>query len=102
MMLRVIKILLPALAVVGVDPAAAGVADFKGMWDLDSGFSGYHASIQPLDASSLVAGSDYTFATDGSGYTYLQTQVFAPASKRLTVTNPTGPNGGGSPTATNQ
>ncbi|RYD50219.1 MAG: hypothetical protein EOP85_00015 [Verrucomicrobiaceae bacterium] len=90
------------MAVVGVDPAAAGVADFKGMWDLDSGFSGYHASIQPLDASSLVAGSDYTFATDGSGYTYLQTQVFAPASKRLTVTNPTGPNGGGSPTATNQ
>ena len=80
----------------------AGLADRKGVWDLDSSFAGYFPSHAPLDASSLTAGVDYTFATDGAGYTYLQSQIFTPAAKRLTATNPTGPNGGGAPTRTNQ
>ncbi|MES2474502.1 MAG: LamG-like jellyroll fold domain-containing protein [Verrucomicrobiota bacterium] len=101
-MLQATQFLLPAFVIVAACPSMAGVADFKGVWDLDSGFNGYHPSTAPLDASSLTAGGDYSFATDGSGYTYLQAQVFTPATKRLTVTNPTGPNGGGSPTATNQ
>lgn len=80
----------------------AGLADRRGLWDLDSSFSGYYPSYAPLDASSLTAGTDYSFATDGAGYTYLQTQVFTPAAKRLTVTNPIGANGGVGATRTNQ
>lgn len=84
-----------------ISQAHAGVADVKGAWDLDSTFAGYWTSFTPLNASSLTAGSDYSFGTAG-GFTFLQTQPFATPAKRLTATNPTGPNGGPAATRTNQ
>ena len=94
-----ICLLFPLLA---ATQAHAALGDPRGVWDLDSTFDGYFTHFAPLSAASLVAGNDYSFGTDPSGYTFLQTQIFTPATKRLTVTNPTGPNGGGIPTRTNQ
>ncbi len=79
----------------------AGLADRKGVWDFDSSFAGYFTSYTPINASSLVAGTDYSFGTEGA-YTFLQTQPFTTTAKRLTVSNPTGPNGGPGATKTNQ
>lgn len=90
-----------AIFVLLVAPAYAGLSNPKGVWDLDSTFDGYWPSFPSLNASSLTAGSDYSFGTSG-GYTYLQTQIFSPASKILSVTNTTGVNGGPGATKTNQ
>jgi hypothetical protein len=84
-----------------VTSAQAGLSDPKGIWQLDVGFSGTLPSYPALSASSLTAGADYSFATDGT-YQFLQTQPFPSPAKRLTVTNPTGPNGGPGATHTNQ
>jgi Bacterial TSP3 repeat len=84
-----------------ISPAYAGLADVKGAWDLDSTFAGYRTSFAPLDASSLTAGSDYSFGT-AEGFTFLQTQPFTSPVKRLTAANSTGPNGGPTATRTNQ
>ena len=94
-----LRLLFPLLA---TTQAHAALGDPRGVWDLDSTFDGYFTNFAPLNAASLVAGTDYSFGTDPSGYTFLQTQIFTPATKRLTVSNPTGPNGGGIPTRTNQ
>ena len=96
------KSLLPILMALAVSPSNAGLADRKGVWDLDSTFDGYFSYFTPLNASSLTAGTDYSFGTDGSGYTFLQTQPFSANTKRLTVTNPSGVNGGPGATRTNQ
>ncbi|MEO5916135.1 MAG: LamG-like jellyroll fold domain-containing protein [Luteolibacter sp.] len=100
---RVLIKTLPCLIAAVLLPASvrAGLADVKGVWDLDSTFDGYWPTFTPLNASSLVAGSDYSFGTAG-GFTFLQTQVFSPSAKRLTVTNPIGANGGPGATLTNQ
>lgn len=89
--------LLPAFSV-----AHAGLSDPLGVWQLDAGFSGMLPSHTALDASSLSAGVEYSFGSDGAGYQFLQTQPFSTPSKRLTVTNPAGPNGGPAATRTNQ
>ncbi len=82
--------------------AQAGLSDPAGIWQLDSGFQGSLPAHLPLDASTLTPASDYSFGSDGSGYQYLQTQTFTTAAKRLTVANPTGPNGGPGATRTNR
>jgi hypothetical protein len=84
-----------------VTSAHAGLFDPKGIWQLDVGFVGTLPSHPALDASSLTPSTDYSFATDGS-YQFLQTQAFSSPAKRLTVVNPTGPNGGPGATRTNQ
>src|SRR5690349_4977152 len=84
-----------------VASAHAGLSDPKGIWQLDVGFGGTLPSHTALNATSLTSGVDYSFATDGS-YQFLQTQPFNSPAKRLTVTNPTGPNGGPGATRTNQ
>lgn len=76
-----------------VQSANARITDVVEMWKLDGNFEPARPTLYPLDASSLTAGTDYSFATDSDGYGYLQTQPFTPASKRLTVTNNVGPNG---------
>ncbi len=90
------------LLLFAASPSHAGLADRKGIWDFDSSFAGYFPSYTPINAASLTAGTDYSFASDGSGYTFLQTQPFTTAAKRLIVTNPTGANGGGGATRTNR
>lgn len=92
------KILLPLLVLATGSIVHAGLSDPDGLWQLNGDFSG---QATPLDASSLTAGVDYSFASDG-GYQFLQTQPFATAAKRLTVANPTGPNGGPGATRTNR
>lgn len=81
--------------------AQAGLGDPIGIWQLDSSFNGSLPAHTPLDASSLTPAVDYSFGSDG-GYQFLQTQPFTPAAKRLTVTNPIGPNGGPGATRTNR
>ena len=89
------------LCVLAVSPSAqGGLSDPKGLWQLDGNFSG-NPPEYPLDAATLSAGVDYSFSSD-SGYQFLQTQPFPNAAKRLTVPNPTGPNGGPGATRTNQ
>lgn len=80
--------------------AQAGLSDPAGIWQLNNSFGGASPAFTALDASTLTPGSDYSFATDGN-YDFLQTQPFAPATKRLTVTNPIGANGGPGATRTN-
>lgn len=82
--------------------AHADLAAPVGIWQLNSGFQGSLPPHVPLDASTLTPASDYSFGSDGGGYQFLQTQPFATAAKRLTVTNSTGPNGGPGATRTNQ
>ncbi|MEK7952896.1 hypothetical protein [Luteolibacter soli] len=84
-----------------ITSAHAGLSDPKGVWQLDVGLGGTLPSYTALDASSLTYPADYSFATDGT-YQFLQTQAFNSPAKRLTVTNPTGPNGGPGATRTNQ
>ena len=93
------KVAAPLLAL--ATSAHAGLSDPKGIWQLDVGFGGTLPSYTALNASTLTAGADYSFATDGT-YQFLQTQPFNTPAKRLTVTNPTGPNGGPGATRTNQ
>ncbi|RYD60523.1 MAG: hypothetical protein EOP83_19190, partial [Verrucomicrobiaceae bacterium] len=93
------KAAVPLLAL--ITSAHAGLSDPKGIWQLDVGFGGTLPSYTALNASTLNAGADYSFASDGT-YQFLQTQPFNTPAKRLTVTNPTGPNGGPGATRTNQ
>jgi hypothetical protein len=95
------KATLPLLALAATVTARAGLSDPEGLWQLNGSFSGTLPSHLPLDGSTLTPGSDYSFAGDG-GYQFLQTQPFAAAAKRLTVANPSGPNGGPGATRTNQ
>ena len=82
--------------------ARAGLSDPVGVWQLDSNFSGVLPAHVALDASSLSAGADFSFGSDGAGYQFLQTQAFTTPAKRLTVTNSAGPNGGPGATRTNR
>ena len=82
--------------------ARAGLTDRKGIWDLNGNLAGYWPCYAPLDASTLTSGTDYSFGSDGAGYQFLQTQIFATSARRLTVPNPSGPNGGPGATRTNQ
>lgn len=83
-------------------PARAGLGNPAGLWQLNGNLNPALAGFTPLEASTLAAGTDYSFGTDATGYAYLQTQPFATAAKRLTVTNPAGANGGAAATRTNQ
>jgi hypothetical protein len=94
--------LFPACVAIAVCTAEAGIFTPQGVWQLDSGLAGTLPAHVALDASTLTAGSDYSFGTDGSGYQFLQTQPFSTPAKRLIVTNATGPNGGPGATRTNQ
>lgn len=91
-----------AMAAPGEARAAAGLLNPAGIWHLDGNFGNSLPGQAALLPAGLVNGTDFTFATDESGYQYLQAQPFTPATKRLTVTNPIAPNGGPGATRTNQ
>lgn len=81
--------------------ARGDLANPAGLWQLNGNLAPVAGSAA-LDASTLSAGSDYSFGTDGAGFQYLQTQPFTTPAKRLTVTNSAGPNGGAGATRTNR
>ena len=81
--------------------AGAALINSRGLWDFDNTFSSFWSCFPAVTADGLTPGTDYSFA-DAGGYSFLQTQPFVPASKRLTVPNSTGPNGGVRATRTNQ
>lgn len=83
-------------------PARAGLGNPAGLWQLNGNLNPALSGFSPLDASTLASPADYSFATDGPGYSFVLLQPFATAAKRLTVTNPTGSNGGSGATRTNQ
>ena len=91
-----------ALLLLAAGPARADLANPQGLWQLDASLAGALPAYPALNAASLSAGTDYSFASDGAGYQFLQTQIFATPAKRLTVTNNTGANGGPGATRTNQ
>lgn len=94
--------LLPLACLLTLPTARAGLADAKGIWQLNGNFDGAQPGHPPLQTLGLTNGTDYTFGTDGAGYQYLQTQVFTTAAKRLTATQLSGANGGPGATRTNQ
>ncbi|MCW1884049.1 hypothetical protein OKA04_04865 [Luteolibacter flavescens] len=96
-------ILTAALSITAaVSTTLAGITTPQGIWQLNGSFSGTLPSYPALDASTLVSGTDYSFATDGSGYQYLQTQPFISPSQRLIVNHGVAPNGGPGATRVNQ
>ena len=90
------------LILLAAGTARADLGNPQGLWQLDASFAGALPAYPALNASSLTAGTDYNFASDGAGYQFLQTQIFATPAKRLAVANNAGANGGPGATRTNQ
>ncbi|MDB6070678.1 MAG: hypothetical protein JWL81_1849 [Verrucomicrobiales bacterium] len=95
-------LLLSAVLSLAAAPAMAGLANPRGLWQFNGNFAPAQAGFRAVNASTLTAGTDYSFAVDGAGYHYLQTQIFTPATKRLTVPSPNLTNGGVGASRTNQ
>ena len=72
--------------------ARAALINSRGLWDFEGTFASYWTCFVPVTADGLTPGTDYSFASSG-GYSYLQTQPFTTAAKRLTVVNNSGANG---------
>ena len=96
------KFLQLGLLLWAVQSIQAGLGTPRGLWQLNNSFAATQAGYGPLNPVGLANGSDYSFATDGAGYQYLQSQPFSDPAKRLTVTNPIGPQGGSGATRTHQ
>lgn len=93
--------LLTLLLCLAASSSQAGLVNSRGLWDFDGTLDSYWPCFPAVVPTGLTAGADYSFAT-GSGYSFLQTQSFITAAKRLTVTNNSGVNGGTGATRTNQ